>query len=170
MIYIYNDYAGTHTTSIAAAYHLDYIKQGQVLSDEEVLEIPLFNELTKKDAGKLVYHGQDNHGDHVYTLGRKSSKIVVPALKELCLVLFELFDIQGKVIFSNTSPTVPFVMSIGGGLSRGLGINSLGVPLLIKGAKKCHPLIGELVSHTKKVAHDPYEKDILVLENEEFKI
>lgn len=170
MIYIYNDYAGTHTTSIAAAYHLGYIKQGQKLSDEQVLEIPFFNELTKKDAGKLIYHGIDHHGDHVYTLGRKNSKIVVPALKELCYVLFSLFDIQEKIVFSNTSPTVPFVMSIGGGLSRGLGIDSLGVPLLIKGAQKCHPLIGELVCHTKKAAEIADEKPVIVLENKQYKI
>ncbi|WP_226583509.1 DUF3189 family protein [Halobacillus litoralis] len=170
MIYIYNDYAGTHTTSIAAAYHLGYIKYGQQLSNEEVLEIPYFNDLTKNDAGKLIFHGQDNRGDYVYTIGRKNSKYVVPSLKELCLVLFQLFEIHERVIFSNTSPTVPFVMSIGGGLSRGLGIDALGVPLLIRGAHKCHPLIGELVRNTKKVAQDPYGENVVILENNEFKI
>ena len=38
MIYIYNDYGGTHTTSLAAAYHLKEIEQSErKLTKEEIL-------------------------------------------------------------------------------------------------------------------------------------
>lgn len=170
MIYIYNDFAGTHTTSIAAAYHLNRIPPDHPLSKEEVLRIPYFNELKTQDAGKLIFHGTDEEGNPVYTIGRRSSNIVVPALKEMCLLLFELCDIEKKIIFSNTFPTVPFVMSIGGLLSRGLGIDSLGVPLLIKGTQKCHSLIYELVQETKRTGGEEQTEKVIVLENKDFHI
>ncbi|WP_079478587.1 DUF3189 family protein [Halobacillus salinus] len=170
MIYIYNDFAGTHTTSIAAAYHLNKLPPNLPLSKEDILQIPYFNELTTKDAGKLIFHGTDEDDNPVYTIGRRSSKIVVPALKEMCLLLFELCDFEEKIIFSNTSPTVPFMMSIGGLLSRGLGIDSLGVPLLVKGTQKCHSLIQELVEETKRIGAEEQSEKVVVLENKDFHI
>ncbi|KHE67699.1 DUF3189 family protein [Halobacillus sp. BBL2006] len=169
MIYIYNDYGGTHTTSLAAAYHLNLINPSdKPLTSEEVLAVPYFNQLTKKDFGKLIFHGEDEEGHPVYTIGRKTSKLVVPALSDLCHMFMNLFDIDDRIIFSNTSPTVPFVMTMGGMLSRGLGIDSLGVPLLIKGAQKCHPSIHELVKETKRVAHSHSNEKVIVLKNKEF--
>ncbi|ARI79212.1 DUF3189 family protein [Halobacillus mangrovi] len=169
MIYIYNDFGGTHSTSMAAAYHLNLIDPSdKSLTPEDVLAIPYFNKLTKKDFGKLIFHGEDEKGNFVYTIGRSSSKLVVPALSELCDVFLSLFDLDERIIFSNTSPTVPFVMSIGGILSRGLGIDWLGVPLLIKGAQKCHPTIRQLVDETKRIANFQSTDKVIVLENREF--
>ena len=82
MIFIYNDYGGTHTTSLAAAYHLKKLPTNRVLTKEEILNVDYFNKLTKADFGKLIFHGIDEDGNSVYTIGRKSSKLVVPALKE----------------------------------------------------------------------------------------
>lgn len=88
MIYIYNDYGGTHTTSMAAAYHLNLLPQSErKLSTEEILNIPYFNKLTHADFGKLIFHGIDEDGHPVYTIGRKRNKLVVPALKEMVLML-----------------------------------------------------------------------------------
>lgn len=57
-----------------------------------------------------------------------------------------------KIIFSNTSPTVPLSMTFGGLFSRGLKIDFIGVPLLVKGAKQSYKNVIELVNNTKKVA------------------
>ncbi|MFQ3543931.1 DUF3189 family protein [Halobacillus rhizosphaerae] len=171
MIYIYNDYGGTHTTSMAAAFHLNLITPTtEPFTKEQILSIPFFNQLTKKDAGRILFHGKDNEGHPVYTIGRKSSKLVVPALKDLSLLFLNLYHGEERIIFSNTSPTVPFVMTIGGGLSRGLGIDSLGVPLLIKGAQKASSTIHHLVENTKQMAHSHGEEQVLVLDNDQFKI
>ncbi|MDP4105691.1 MAG: DUF3189 family protein, partial [Bacillota bacterium] len=44
MIYIYNDYGGTHTTSMAAAYHLKQLPQSeQKLTTEQILNVKYFN-------------------------------------------------------------------------------------------------------------------------------
>lgn len=169
MIYIYNDYGGTHTTSLAAAHHLNILTPPEhTLTKEEILAVPYFNKLTKSDFGKLIFHGKDEKGDLVYTIGRKSSKLIVPSLKELGLLLLNRFNIEERIVFSNTSPAVPITLSIGGFFSRGLGIDSIGVPFLIKGAQKCNKSIYELVENTKKMATSMEEK-ILILNNQDFK-
>jgi hypothetical protein len=117
-MYIYNDYGGTHTTSLAAAYHLKQLPQSErKLTSEEILNVKYFNKLTKKEFGKLIFRGIDEDGNSVYTMGHKREKLVVPALKELTLLLEEKFHFNEKIVFSNTSPTVPIAMSIGGYLS-----------------------------------------------------
>src|SRR6185312_6835694 len=91
MIYIYNDYGGTHTTSLAAAYHLKQLPQSErKLTKDEILNVNYFNKLTKEDFGRIIFHGMDEEGNSVYTIGRKRNKYVVPAMKDLSLLL------QGK--------------------------------------------------------------------------
>lgn len=171
MIFIYNDYGGTHTTSLAAALHLQILKpSSRPFTKEEILAVPFFNKLTKEDFGKLIFHGRDNDGHFVYTLGRKSSKLVVPSLKEFGMVLFEHYQLDERVILSNTSPTVPLSMTFGGFFSRGLKIDSIGVPLLVKGAKQCIDTIYQLVENTKQTSLSPMQEKIIVLENQQFKI
>lgn len=171
MIFIYNDYGGTHTTSLAAALHLQIIKPSSFpLSKEEILAVPYFNKLTKQDFGKLIFHGKDQNGNLIYTIGRKSQNLVIPSLESLGLMFIEHFKFEERLIFSNTSPTVPKIMSVGGFFSRGLNIDSIGVPLLIKGAKQCVQNIYNLVENTKQIALTPTQDKIIVLENNQFQI
>lgn len=169
MIYIYHDFGGTHTTSLAAAYHLKILEpSSKVLSKEEILGVPYFNKLKKKDAGKMIFHGIDDEGNPVYSIGRRSSKLVPKALKELSMVLLDKFQIDERIIFSNTSPTVPLAMTLGGFFSRGLGIDVIGVPLLVKGAQKCGGNIFKLVEATKQTAKEKSDKKIIMIENKNF--
>jgi Protein of unknown function (DUF3189) len=170
MIYIYNDYGGTHTTALAAAYHLKRLPQSErTLTSEEILNVKYFNQLTKEDFGKLIFHGNDEDGNSVYTIGRKRNKLVVPALKELTLLLQNKFDFNEKIVFSNTSPTVPITMSFGGFFSRGLKIDFIGVPLLVKGAKQCCDNVYRLVENTKQVGNTSFNENVIILENEMYK-
>ena len=170
MIFIYNDYGGTHTTSLAAAYHLNRLPTDRQLTSEEILHVDYFNKLTRADFCKFIFHGIDEDGNAVYTIGRghKSTKLMVPALKNLCSLLQERYDRTEKIIFSNTSHTVPFAMTMGGLFSRGLKIDFIGVPLLLIGAKQCCKKILDLVENTKQVAKSSNEM-VVVLENENFK-
>ncbi|WP_182201279.1 DUF3189 family protein [Paraliobacillus salinarum] len=168
MIYIYNDFGGTHTTSLAAAYHLNTLPTNRTLTTEEILNVQYFNKLKKKDLGKLIFHGLDEDGNEVYTIGRKNNKYAVPAMQQMASILQSKNKNCEKIVFSNTSPTVPFVMSIGGFFARGLNISSLGEPLLIIGAKKCCQLINQLVQETKNQGY--YTKsNTTILENYNFK-
>jgi hypothetical protein len=170
MIYIYNDYGGTHTTSLAAAYHLNQLPQStRKLTTEEILNVKFFNKLTRAQFGKLIFHGIDEDGNPVYTIGRKRNKYVVSAMKELASVLFSHLNVDEKIVFSNTSPTVPLALSMGGFFSRGLKIDSIGVPLLIIGAKQCCDNIYRLVEQTKEVGRTNYSEKIIVLDNKMYK-
>ena len=83
-------------------------------------------------------------------------------------MLYKQNLLNEKIIFSNTSPTVPLSMTFGGLFSRGLKIDFLGVPLLVKGAKKSYKNVIELVNHTKKRAKKD-KSGIIILDNKEFK-
>ncbi|WP_453991526.1 DUF3189 family protein [Bacillus nitroreducens] len=168
MIYIYDDYAGTHSTALAAAYHLKKLPTNRKLTKEEILQVDYFNKLSKDDFGKLIYHGCDEEGNAVYTIGRKRNKLVIPALKNISVLMQQKYGVHEKIIFSNTSPTVPFAMTMGGLFSRGLHIDFIGVPLLVLGAKQCCNNILQLVEYTKEVGRSSNEK-IIVLENKSFK-
>lgn len=170
MIYIYNDYGGTHTTSLAAAYHLKQLPQSErKLTSEEILKVKYFNQLTKSDFGKIIFRGTDEEGNSVYTIGRKRNKFVVPALKELTLLLQEKYHFDEKIVLSNTSPTVPFAMSLGGFFSRGLKMDFIGVPLLVIGAKQCCDNLFRLVENTKHVGRTIFNENVIILENEMYK-
>jgi len=168
VIYIYDDYAGTHSTALAAAYHLKKLPTNRKLTKEEILQVDYFNKLSKDDFGKLIYHGCDEEGNAVYTIGRKRNKLVIPALKNISVLMQQKYGVHEKIIFSNTSPTVPFAMTMGGLFSRGLHIDFIGVPLLVLGAKQCCNNILQLVEYTKEVGRSSNEK-IIVLENKSFK-
>ncbi|KMY48845.1 DUF3189 family protein [Peribacillus loiseleuriae] len=167
MIYIYNDYAGTHSTAIAAAYHLNKLPTGRTLTKEEILDIDYFNKLTNHDMGRIIFHGVDEDENSVYTLGRKNDKLVVPALKNLGEILQEAFQGDEKIVLSNTSPTVPFAMTMGGLFSRRLKIDFIGVPLLVLGAKQCYSDIIQLVEYTKQIGHSAKTR-VVIIENKGF--
>ncbi|NMD71193.1 DUF3189 family protein [Bacillus sp. DNRA2] len=169
MIFIYHDFGGTHSTSLAAAYHLKILDNPEkILSKEEVLAVPFFNKLKKKDAGKIFFHGKDQEGNSVYTIGRRSSKLVIPSLLSFCEIMFSRQQLNEKIIFSNTSPVVPFAMTMGGFFSRGLGINVIGVPLLVKGAQQCCKHVSQLVEETKETARTSEGQRIISIENKKF--
>ncbi|MBO0998404.1 DUF3189 family protein [Bacillus sp. SD075] len=97
MMYNYNDYGGTHTTSLAAAYHLNQLPQSErKLTSEEIFNVKYF---TKEDAGKLIFRRNDEDGNFVYTMGHKRDKLVVPALNEWNLLLEEKFHFNEKIVF-----------------------------------------------------------------------
>ncbi len=166
VIYIYHDFGGTHTTSLAAAYHLKIIRHRK-LEKEEISELPYFNKLTKKDAGKFIFHGEDEEGNPVYTLGRRSSKLAVETLHHFCHLLNSHKGINDKIVLSDTSPAVPLSLTLGGFISKGLGLDRLGTPLVIKGAQKCSGNILELVNETKKIAAGS-NSAIIKIDNKEF--
>lgn len=168
MIYIYNDYAGTHSTALAAAYHLNKLPFDRKLTKGEILNVDFFNKLTNADFGKIFFHGTDEEGNSVYTIGRKKDKLVIPAMENLSLLLQDQFKNHEKIIFSNTSPTVPFAMTMGGLFSRRFKIDFIGVPLLVLGAKQSCQNIIKLVENTKRIGKSA-DSNVVVLDNKNFK-
>ncbi|MDE5413532.1 DUF3189 family protein [Alkalihalobacterium chitinilyticum] len=169
MLYVYNCFAGTHSSALAAAYHLDKLPKDREPTREEILGIDIFNRLTPGDFGRFIYHGKDENGHKVYTVGRGKSTAVIPALHSFISLLQDDGKEIDQIVFSNCSPTVPVAMTFGGLFSRRFGIDFIGVPLLIRGAKQAHRTVIQLVEHTKAIASTT-EKHIEILENEKFKV
>lgn len=169
MIYIYNCYGGTHSSSLASAVHLRQLPLDRIPTTDEILNTHYFNTLTYKDMGRIIYRGTDDEGNKVFSIGRGTTKILVPCLAEMLTLLCSDYGLNEKVIFSNMSPTVPPAMTMGGFFSRGLHINSIGVPLLVKGAKQAYWRVAEIVNETREKAKK-FDGHVLVLENKQKQI
>lgn len=165
MIFIYNCYGGTHSSSLASAVHLKKLPLDRIPTKAEILGTDYFNRLKYKDMGRIIYRGTDEEGNKVFSIGRGTSKVLIPCLENFIKLLHDECGLNEKIIFSNMSPTVPFTMTIGGFFSRGLGIDSIGVPFLVIGAKQAYKKIIEIVNYTKECARSLNET-VLVLKNE----
>lgn len=93
---------------------------------------------------------------------------MIPGLYNLASMLHKQNLLNEKIIFSNTSPTVPLPMTFGGVFSRWLKLDFIGVPLLIKGAKQSYKNIIKLVNQTKKISNEN-KSNVIILDNKEFK-
>lgn len=165
MIYIYSCYAGTHTSSIAAAVHLKMVQTDRIPSKDEILNIQYFNKLERKDMGRLIYRGTDDEGNKVYTVGRGTAHILLPCIEDLIKILHNECGFNEKIIISNMIPSVTLTMSIGGICSRVLRLSFIGVPFLVIGAKQGFNKIVDIVKNAKEAAKETKE-NVLVLMND----
>ncbi|QEK13359.1 DUF3189 family protein [Crassaminicella thermophila] len=152
MYIIYHDVGGTHSTVVAAAIHLNKLPLDSVPSKSEILNLPLFDRLEKKDIGRLIFHGKDEYGHSIYTISRQySPRLVVNALQTVADMINK--D-KNEILCVDTSKTVNNLMRIGGASSRRLGLVSFGRPIVTYGTIKAYPQIATIVKKTKlKIAH-----------------
>jgi hypothetical protein len=164
MIFIYNCYAGTHSSSLASAIHLKKLPADRVPTRDEILDTDYFDKLKKKDFGRVIFRGTDDEGNRVYTVGRGPSKLIVPCLSNMLNILCSDYGFNEKIVFSNMSPSVNLAMSIGGFVSRRFGLRFIGTPFLVAGAKKAHKRIVEIVKKTRE-SSKTLKEHVLVLSN-----
>lgn len=162
MVIIYNCYGGTHSSILASAIHLKKLPSDRVPTRQEILKTEYFNKLTYKDMGRLIFHGVDDDGNRIFTIGRGTSKALVPAMLNLAIALCRDSSLDEHFLFINCSATVPLLMTIGGFLSRGLHIDFIGVPLLVAGARQTYYNIANLVKKSKEICRDK-SKECLVI-------
>lgn len=166
MIFIYHCYGGTHSSVLAASYHLKMMDEKKAPTKEEIFSIPLFNKLRYGNIGELFFHGTDEDGNKVYTMGCGREKRMIAAQYNFATMLEKQGVLQERIIFSNTLPMVPFVMKLGGLFSRWLRIDVIGIPLLVIGVKQAYKDILMVVRHTKDTAKKYNDKQIIILDNE----
>lgn len=164
MIYIYNCFAGTHSSVLAASYHLNLLPLDRPPTKGELLNLELFNKLKITDRGKFFYHGKDEEGNKVFTIGRGNSKILVPALYNFFNLLDEESPIKEKIIFSTTCNVIPLSMAIGGFTSVRLRFDLIGVPFLVIGTRQTYKNIIKIVKQTKEIGRSSQNK-VELLEN-----
>ena len=165
MIFIYNCFGGTHSSSMASAVHLNKLPLDRIPTKSEILNTDYFNKLTYKDMGRIIYRGTDEVGNKVFSMGRGPSKVLLPCLKNLITILHSECGLNEKIILSNMTPTVTFPMTVGGFLSRGLGIDFIGVPLLLIGVQQAYQQILRVVKRTKESAKTINQPVLLLFNN-----
>lgn len=166
MIFIYNCYGGTHTSTLASEIHLKRLPVDRLPTKDEILGAKYFNQLNYKDMGKFFYRGTDDEGNKVFTLGRGMSKALLPCMVNLLNMMHDEYGVREKFILSNLSPTVPPAMTMGGFFSRALGINFIGVPLLVSGTGQAYWEIVDIVKRTQEKAKG-FNEGVLVMNNED---
>lgn len=164
MIFIYNCYAGTHSSSLASAVHLKKLPEDRIPSREEILATDYFDKLRSQDMGRIIYRGTDDEGNKVFTMGRGPSKLIVPCLVNMINIMCNEYGFGEKIVFSNMTPAVNLPMQIGGFLSRRFGLKFIGTPFLIIGAKKAHGGIIKIVKNTRE-SSKTLKEHVLVLLN-----
>lgn len=145
---VYHDYGGSHSTATAVAVHLGILPPDKIPSAEDLVKkVPLFDNLTAPDHGKLFYMGEDSTGNSIYLLPRRNqAHLVINAIKSTAVCLGK--DLENWM-FVDTIPTVNLWMRIGGYLSRRQGLVWLGRPIVIFGTRRAFPAISRLVQKTK---------------------
>lgn len=152
MIVIYHDVGGTHSTAIAANLHINKLPMDRVPDKEELLQLPTFDKIEKKQLGSIIYIGDDEFGSKVYTLGRKYSlKYTIPAVLSMYSILNG--DSKGLYIV-DTQPAVNLLMKIGGFSSRQLNLVSFGRPIVTSGSQKAYMDLVKIVKNVKENVRD----------------
>ncbi|MHB1391929.1 MAG: DUF3189 family protein [Clostridia bacterium] len=162
MVIIYNCYGGTHSSILASAIHLKKLPMDRIPTKQEILGIEHFNRLTYSDMGRLIFHGMDDEGNRIYTIGRGTSKALVPAMRNLAIALCKDNGVDEHFLFINCSPTVPPLMTMGGFFSRALHMDFIGEPLLTAGAQQTYNNITKLVEKSKVICHEKSNECLVI--------
>lgn len=148
MIIIYHDIGGAHSTSVAANIHINKLPSDRIPDKSELLALPTFDRITKNDRGHLIYIGDDEFGNKVYTISRQfKPNLVIPAIEDMYKITHGNTD---GLYIVDTQPTVNTLMKIGGFCSRRLGLVSFGRPIVTNGSLKAYNKIADLVRGVKE--------------------
>lgn len=147
MKYVYFDFGGSHSSVIAANIHVGNLNKAKLPSDTDLINLPIFDKNTNADFGKMHFIGEDERGNQVYVLGTRHSNFE-PTIKGLA----SLTGVSQDFVFTHTMPYVNIILRLGGFLSRGLSMPTLGRPLVFRGARSAFPSLVNLVERTKALS------------------
>lgn len=147
MIVVYHDVGGTHSSATAANIHINRLPMDRVPNKNELLKLPTFDKLMKCERGHLMYIGEDEFGNKVYTLMRDyRPELVVPAIADM----YALVHGSTKGLYLvNTSPAVNNWMKVGGFSSRRAGLVTFGRPIVTHGTIKTYFNLVKMVKDIK---------------------
>lgn len=143
---VYHDEGGVHGSLVAALLHLGILPTKTTPSINLLRSIPSFNRKFN-DYGHLVFQGQDQCGNKVYTLGRKNTG---PLITNTILSVPQMMDKEKQnVICIDTSKYNNNIVRLGNFCAEGLGLKSLGDYLSAREMLKIYPQLLNMVRKTK---------------------
>ncbi|MGE5391477.1 MAG: DUF3189 family protein [Deltaproteobacteria bacterium] len=143
---IYHCFGGSHSSVLAAALHLGMINKDRLPSPSELMALPYFDKTNNDDFGSIRLVGNDEFGNQVYVMGKKSMGNRYAAMLE------GIADILGgreQLLTVNCMNRVNWFMKLGGFTSRRIGAVSLGRPVLEKGTVDAFFKLVNLVEITR---------------------
>ncbi|MEW9121549.1 MAG: DUF3189 family protein [Thermotaleaceae bacterium] len=144
---IYHCVGGAHSSSIAAAVHLNMLPIHPRPTASDLLNIPFYDTLESIDRGKIFLRGFDEYGNAVYNMSRQFiPHLLIPAILDMWKVLEQK---EENILFVNTMPCVNIWMKIGGFSSRRLKWVSFGRPIVTRGTLLAYDNLVNIVLETK---------------------
>lgn len=143
---IYYCHTGAHTSLVAAAIHLGLLTSNRIPTNQEIKNLPFFNNIKVRQLGIPFYLGVDDDNNKIYTLGlgfayQLTEKAVHSFLKEMTIV--------DKYKFINTIPQITRPTLTGSYCSVVLGWDKLALPFITYGIKKKYSNLISLVEQAK---------------------
>ena len=127
-------YGGAHTSVTCASIHLGYLPKDRVPEAREFLSVPFYDKMENKELGTPVFMGKDELGWDVYIMGMKNEQqLVITSMKSY---LNACGLDQKSFVLVNALVELHPVTSIGGMLSRRLGLVFPGRPMTVWGIGK----------------------------------
>ncbi|KXS42307.1 MULTISPECIES: DUF3189 family protein [unclassified Candidatus Frackibacter] len=145
---IYNCYGSAHSSVLAAAIHTGVLPHERIPTKEEILNVPHYDKTDTEEIGTIYYFGEDELGFKVYIVGMKGSRKIVK--RAIFSTLKHLGIARTELILVDTLPYVNNMTRIGGFLSRGLGLISIGRPLTVYGLQRSYNRFVNLVGDVKE--------------------
>lgn len=142
---IYFDYGGSHSSVVAANIHAGKLGSTETPPIKDIINLPDFDQTTPDDFGKIKHAGTDTESNDIYVLGTKSGNS-----GGLLSSLVEAQNVGNDFRFVDTMPYVNTWLRIGGWLSRGLSLPSLGRPFIRIGIKEAYPKLKTMVRDVGK--------------------
>lgn len=146
---VYHCVTGCHSSSAAAAMHLDLLPIDTKPSYHDLIKVPFYDELEETDRGRLIFRGKDSKGNKVYTLSRKYiAHLMLPVV---CDTWKAFNQSESDLMLINTQPSVNSFMKFGAYLSRSLKLIQIGRPIVAKATLYSYNNIADIVKNTKSL-------------------
>lgn len=144
---IYHCYGGSHSSVTAAGIHLGLLPRGRIASSSELLKVPHFDRYEAVTHGRFRFIGRDRYGNEVFVLGKRTAG---PDVNIMLKKIAQLFACKGEICPIDTTFPINPLMVIGGFLSRGLHMVSLGRPIVIYGTQIAYPFLVDIACNVVK--------------------
>jgi len=138
---VYHCYGGSHSSVTAAGIYLGMLPGERTAGAAELLGVPHYDRYEAVIHGRFRFIGRDIYGNEVFVLGKRTAG---PDTTIFLYKIAELFGCGEEILPVDTTSPINPLMVVGGFLSRGLHLVSLGRPLVVCGTRMAYPLLAEI--------------------------
>jgi len=144
----YHCYGSSHTSIVSAAIHLGILPDDRIPTIDEILKVPHYDQGTTELIGTPIFFGVDEFGCDVYAIGLTHAKAMFKRAIRSFLAINNVSE--QELVMADALARISIYTRIGGYLSRGLGIVSIGRPLSAYGIQRTYYNFVDLTQEVKQ--------------------